>query len=76
MVTPLIKKEKSHTIVEKIQYYLNEVLKKTTVNTTASSFNSGEEIAEKTSPFVYNIQIIDGTAEIISNTKKYKLTYG
>lgn len=76
-----IDKEKSHIIVEIVQYIPNAVLsktiiKKTTGNITASSFDAGEELAEKTSPFDNYIQIIDGTAEIIINEKKHKLTLG
>jgi len=81
METTEIEKAKSHIIVEIIQYIPNAVLsktiiKKTTGNITASSFDAGEELAEKTSPFDNYIQIIDGTAEIIINEKIHKLTLG
>lgn len=81
MDTSEVEKEKSHIIVEIIQYIPNAVLsktiiKKTTGNITASSFDAGEEIAEKTSPFDNYIQIIDGTAEIIINEKKHLLKLG
>ena len=81
METPEIEKGKSHIIVEIIQYIPNAVLsktiiKKTTGNITASSFDAGEELAEKTSPFDNYIQIIDGTAEITIGDKKHKLTLG
>lgn len=81
MDTSEIEKGKSHIIVEIIQYIPNAVLsktiiKKTTGNITASSFDAGEELAEKTSPFDNYIQIIDGTAEIIINEKSHKLTLG
>lgn len=80
MDTSEIEKAKSHIIVEIIQYIPNAVLsktiiKKTTGNITASSFDAGEELAEKTSPFDNYIQI-DGTAEIIINEKTHKLTLG
>jgi len=76
-----IEKEKSHIIVEIIQYIPNAVLSKTilkklTGNITVSSFDAGEELAEKTSPFDNYIQIIDGTAEIIINEITHKLTLG
>jgi len=76
-----LEKEKSHIIVEIIQYIPNAVLSKTilkklTGNITVSSFDAGEELAEKTSPFDNFIQIIDGTAEIIINEIPYKLTLG
>jgi quercetin dioxygenase-like cupin family protein len=81
MTSPEVEKEKSHIIVEIIQYIPNAVLSKTilkklTGNITVSSFDAGEELAEKTSPFDNYIQIIDGTAEIIINEKTHKLTLG
>lgn len=76
-----VAKEKSHIIVEIIQYIPNAVLSKTilkklTGNITVSSFDAGEELAEKISPFDNYIQIIDGTAEIIINEISHKLTLG
>ncbi|HYF33372.1 MAG TPA: cupin domain-containing protein [Chitinophagaceae bacterium] len=74
-------KEKSHIIVEIIQYVPHAVLSKTIItkttgNITVFSFDTGETLAEKTSPFDTFIQIIDGTAELILNKKKYKLHLG
>jgi quercetin dioxygenase-like cupin family protein len=74
-------KSTSHIIVEIIQYIPNAVLsktiiKKTTGNITASSFDAGEELQEKTSPFDNYIQIIDGSAEIFINDKKHCLLLG
>ncbi len=76
-----IEKEKIHLIVEIIEYIPNSILsrtilKKTTGNVTVSSFASGEELAEKTSPFDNFIQIIDGAGEITIDEKVYKLTLG
>ncbi len=76
-----LKKAKLHIIVEIIEYVPNEVLsktiiKKTTGNITVSSFDTGEELAEKTSPFDTYIQIIDGAAEVEINHKIYKLRLG
>lgn len=76
-----IEKENAHIIVEIIQYIPNAVLSKTilkklTGNITVSSFDAGEELAEKTSPFDNYIQIIDGTAEIIIDEFTHKLTLG
>jgi quercetin dioxygenase-like cupin family protein len=76
-----LEKAKSHIIVEIIQYIPNAVvsktiIKKTTGNITASSFDAGEELAEKTSPYDNYIQIIDGTAEIIIKNISHKLTLG
>ena len=74
-------KSKTHIIVEIIEYMPNAVvsktiIKKTTGNVTVSSFDAGEELAEKTSPFDTFIQIIDGIAEISINNKMYKLHLG
>ena len=81
MDIPELEKSKSHIIVEIIQYIPNAVvsktiIKKTTGNITASSFDAGEELAEKTSPYDNYIQIIDGTAEIIIKNNKHKLCRG
>jgi len=70
-----------HIIVEIIQYVPNAVLsktiiKKTTGNVSVSSFDTGEELPEKTIPFDTYIQIIDGAAEVIINEKKYQLKFG
>ncbi len=76
-----LEKSKTHIIVEIIEYVPNAILsrtiiKKTTGNVTVSSFDAGEELAEKTSPFDTFIQIIDGAAEVIIDDKKYMLTLG
>lgn len=74
-------KSKSHIIVEVIQYIPNAVLsrtiiKKTTGNITALSFDAGEELSERTSPFDNYIQIIDGIAEIVIDARKHLLRLG
>ncbi len=76
-----LEKSKSHVIVEIIEYIPNAVLSKTIIkratgNITVSSFDAGEELAEKTSPFDNFIQIIDGAADITINEKKYHLRLG
>ena len=81
MVTPELEKSKMHIIVQIIEYVANSVvsktiIKKTTGNITVSSFDAGEELAEKTSPFDSYIQIIDGAAEVTINDKVYKLRLG
>jgi quercetin dioxygenase-like cupin family protein len=63
-------KSKSHIIVEIIEYASNSVviktiLKKTTGNISVMSFDSGEGLTEKTSPFDTFVQIIEGKAEIV-----------
>jgi quercetin dioxygenase-like cupin family protein len=59
-------------VAEILEYIPNSVviktiIKKTTGNISAVSFDSGEGFTEKTSPFDTFIQIIDGKAEIIIN---------
>ncbi|HYK45948.1 MAG TPA: cupin domain-containing protein [Parafilimonas sp.] len=76
-----LEKSKVHIIVEIIEYVPNAVvsktiIKKTTGNVTVSSFDAGEELAEKTSPFDNYVQIIDGTAEVVIEEKNYKLQLG
>jgi quercetin dioxygenase-like cupin family protein len=79
--TKELQKSKAHIIVEIIEYIPNSVvsktiIKKTTGNVTVSSFDAGEELAEKTSPFDSFLQIIDGSAEIVIDDKKYALVLG
>ena len=74
-------KGKPYVIVSIIDYVTNAVvsktiLRKTTGNVTLMSFDIGEEIAEKTSPFDNFIQVIDGTAEIEIRKEKFKLNLG
>ncbi len=76
-----LEKSKIHIVVEIIEYVPNAVvsktiIKKSTGNITVSSFDEGEELAEKTSPFDTYIQIIDGTAEVTIDKKKYMLGLG
>lgn len=65
-----IEKAKAHIIVEIIEYVPNSVviksiIKKTTGNISAISFDTGEALTEKTIPFDTFVQIIDGKAEIV-----------
>lgn len=65
-----IEKAKALIIVEIIEYVsdsvvIKTIIKKTTGNVSAVSFDAGEKFEEKTSPFDTFIQIIDGKAEII-----------
>ena len=76
-----LEKSKTHIIVEIIEYMPNAVVSKTIIkkmtgNVTVTSFDAGEELAEKKSPFDTYIQIIDGTAEIKINDKDYMLKLG
>ena len=68
-------------MVEIIEYLPNAVVSRTIVrkitgNITASAFDTGEELAEKTSPFDTYIQIIDGEAKLIISNKSFRLVQG
>jgi quercetin dioxygenase-like cupin family protein len=74
-------KSKMLIIVEIIEYVPNSVviktiLKKTTGNISAVSFDMGEGFAEKTSPFDTFIQVVEGAAEIIIDSTPYHLATG
>ena len=65
-------------IVEIIEYIPNSVviktiLKKTTGSVTVYSFDSGEALTEKTSPFDTLVQVIDGKAEIVIDNQPHVL---
>lgn len=68
--TKELEKGKSHIIVEIIEYVPNcvvikTIIKKSTGNISVMSFDSGEGLTEKTSPFDTFAQIIEGKAEIV-----------
>ena len=70
METAEFEKSVAHITVEIIEYVSNAVviktiLKKSTGNISVMSFDSGEGLTEKTSPFDTFAQIIDGKAEIV-----------
>ena len=74
-------KSKVFIIVEIIEYVPNSVviktiIKKTTGNVSAVSFDSGEALTEKISPFDTFIQVIDGRAEIVIDDKSNLLETG
>lgn len=74
-------KSKIFIIVEIIEYVSNSVviktiIKKTTGNVSAVSFDSGEALTEKISPFDSFIQVIDGKAEIVIDDKSNLLETG
>ena len=65
-----LEKSKAHIIVEIIEYMANSVviktiIKKSTGNISVMSFDSGEGLTEKTSPFDTFVQILEGKAEIV-----------
>jgi quercetin dioxygenase-like cupin family protein len=76
-----IEKSKIHITVEIIEYLQNSVviktiLKKSTGNISVMSFDNGEGLIEKSSPFDTFAQIIDGSAEIVIGKKSNILKTG
>lgn len=76
-----IEKSKSHIIVEIIEYMANAVviktiIKKSTGNISVMSFDNGEGLTEKTSPFDTFAQIIEGKAEIVIDKISHILESG
>jgi quercetin dioxygenase-like cupin family protein len=76
-----IEKSKVHITVEIIEYVPHSVLsktiiKKSTGNISVMSFDDGEGLSEKTSPFDTYAQIIEGKAEIVIDAKSYLLETG
>ncbi|SFB71737.1 hypothetical protein SAMN05421876_101322 [Kaistella jeonii] len=76
-----LEKSKSFISVEIIEYIPNSIvsktiLKKSTGNISVMSFDSGEGLTEKTSPFDTFAQIIEGKAEIVIDGKSFYLNTG
>lgn len=76
-----LEKSKAHIIIEIIEYMPNSVviktvLRKSTGNISVMSFDSGEGLTEKTSPFDTFAQIIEGKAEIVINNVSNMLNSG
>ena len=76
-----ISKSTSLITVEIIEYVTNSVviktiLKKLTGNISVMSFDSGEGLTEKTTPFDTFVQIIEGKAEIVISTISHLLQTG
>ncbi|MEI9913171.1 MAG: cupin domain-containing protein [Bacteroidota bacterium] len=76
-----LEKSKAHIIVEIIEYMANSVviktiIKKSTGNISVMSFDSGEGLTEKISPFDSFAQIIEGKAEIVIDKVSHILQSG
>lgn len=79
--TSEIEKAQAHITVEIIEYVTNSVviktvLKKSTGNISVMSFDSGEGLIEKISPFDSFAQIIEGKAIIVIDKIYHKLITG
>jgi quercetin dioxygenase-like cupin family protein len=69
-----LEKGEAFIVVEIIEYIPNSVvmktiIRKTTGNVTAVSFDSGEGLSSKISPFDTFIQVIDGKANVVIDDK-------
>jgi quercetin dioxygenase-like cupin family protein len=76
-----LEKSKAHIVVEIIEYMakavvIKTIIKKSTGNISVMSFDSGEGLTEKTSPFDTFAQIIDGKAEIVIDKVPHLLQTG
>jgi len=76
-----IEKSKTHITVEIIEYIpqsvvIKTILKKSTGNINVMSFDTGEGLTEKTTPFDTFAQIIDGQATIVISGVAHLLKIG
>lgn len=76
-----VEKSKMHILIEIIEYVPNSVVTKTIIrktsgNVSVMAIDTGETLAEKISPFDTFVQIIDGDAEIVIDTKSHILKTG
>lgn len=76
-----IDKSTSHIVVEIIEYVANSVvsktiIKKSTGNVSVMSFDTGEGLTEKISPFDTFAQIIEGKANIVIDKVSHLLNTG
>ncbi|AZA50319.1 cupin [Chryseobacterium carnipullorum] len=76
-----LEKSTAYITVEIIEYIPNSVviktiLKKSTGNISVMSFDSGEGLTEKISPFDTFAQIIEGKAEIVIDGQSFLLDTG
>ena len=81
MDTTEVEKSKTHITVEIIEYIAHSVviktiLKKSTGNISVMSFDTGEGLTEKTTPFDTFAQIIDGQATIVISGNSHLLKTG
>jgi len=81
MYTSEIEKSKTHILIEIIEYVPNSVVTKTIIrkitgNISVIAIDTGETLAEKTSPFDTFLQIIEGKAEVVIDEKPNTLLVG
>lgn len=71
----------AHQLVDAVDYVsrsvvIKSIMHKKTGTVSVSSFDAGEVLASKISPFDHLIQIIDGVAEVIINEQSTQLKIG
>jgi quercetin dioxygenase-like cupin family protein len=76
-----LEKSKSHIVVEIIEYMANSIviktiIKKSTGSISIMSFDSGEGLTERTTPFDSFAQIVEGSAEIVIDEISHMLNSG
>ncbi len=76
-----VEKSIVHITVEIIEYLPNTVviktiLKKSTGNISVMSFDTGEGLTEKTTPYDTFVQIIEGNAEIVISGESHNMHTG
>lgn len=76
-----IEKSKVYITVEVIEYLEHSVVSKTILNKSTGnvnvlSFDTGEGLIEKTTPFDTYVQIIEGNAELVINDESSFLQTG
>jgi quercetin dioxygenase-like cupin family protein len=76
-----LEKSVSHILIEIIEYVPNSVVSKTIIhkttgNVTVTANDTGEDVAEKISPFDTFIQVVEGNVEIIIDGKSNFLKTG
>ena len=81
MISTEVEKLKTHILIEIIEYVPNSVvtrtiIRKTTGNVSVIAIDTGENLEDKISPFDTFVQIIDGTAELMIDSKIHLLNTG
>ncbi len=76
-----IEKAKAYITIEIVEYVANSVviktvMKKSTGNISVMSFDTGEGLTERSTPFDTFVQIIEGKAEIVINSISSMLLTG
>jgi quercetin dioxygenase-like cupin family protein len=80
-MTNELEKSRSHILIEIIEYVPDSVvsktiIRKTTGNVSLVAVDTGEALAEKTSPFDTFVQVIQGTAEVFIDNISNELNAG